>query len=102
MTIDDSICEQQLCRLFASIPPPPAPASWRHGKPVARHAQRRRPFGRPRPLVWQVATIVTVAVAVGGIVVLAHRIGETDGGPARITSPVRPASRVRASRRWPR
>jgi hypothetical protein len=88
MTSDDSIFEQELRQLFTSIPPPPAPVSWRRGEPAARDARTPRRFGRPRPLIWRVATIAAVAVAVGGIFVFAHR----DTSVSAITVVARPAA----------
>ena len=72
MADQTTVLERELRELFATIPAPPAPASWRRDEPAPRPVPARR-IPRRRRFAWQVAAAAALAVVVTAVVVLVHR-----------------------------
>jgi len=72
MNDDVTVLEQELRELFATMPAPPAPASWRRGDSAAPALPALRLLGRRHRTARRVA-VTTLAVAVTAVFVLVHR-----------------------------
>jgi hypothetical protein len=72
MADETTAYERELRELFATVPAPPPPASWRRDETAPWPVPAPR-LPRRRLFAWQVAVATALAVAVTAVVVLVHR-----------------------------